>query len=75
VIVRNGHIVGMELYKMDADDSGDTSIDEDQFVRMKCDFVISAFGSKVPQEMTSSMSPMTLGKWGSANVDVATGEL
>ncbi|PRP78231.1 hypothetical protein PROFUN_13841, partial [Planoprotostelium fungivorum] len=74
VIVRNGHIRGLELYKMDANDQGDSIIDEDQFVRMKCDFVISAFGSQVPQTLNEKMSPLKLNKWGSANVNLETGQ-
>ena len=33
--------------------------DEDQFMRMKCDFVITAFGARKDDEMVQAMSPLT----------------
>jgi NADPH-dependent glutamate synthase beta subunit-like oxidoreductase len=47
-VLRNeaGHIHAMEFYKTELDDNGKLVIDKDQFVRIKVDFVISAFGSE-----------------------------
>jgi len=74
LIVRDGHIVGMELYKMDTNDKGESIMDEDQFIRMKCDFVISAFGSQVPDSLRPHVTPLTINKWGCANVNEETGQ-
>lgn len=75
VITRNGKIVALELYKTDyVDDDKDntnTIVDEDQFIRIKCDFVISAFGSSLQsKELVEAISPLTIKKNGFANVDL-----
>ena len=46
-VCSDGRIVAMEFYKMERGDDGEYRVDEDQFIRVKCDFVISAFGSEV----------------------------
>lgn len=85
VIVRNGKIAALELYKTDYDDKDNVVIDEgtrgcygntiDQFVRLKCDFVISAFGSQVGEDsLLKSLNPLTLKKDGFADVDLETGQ-
>eukprot|EP01104_Vermistella_antarctica_P004115 TRINITY_DN14629_c0_g1_i1.p1 TRINITY_DN14629_c0_g1~~TRINITY_DN14629_c0_g1_i1.p1 ORF type:complete len:1024 (-),score=347.23 TRINITY_DN14629_c0_g1_i1:63-3080(-) len=64
IVVRDGHIAGIELYKMDKnDETGQYSIDDDQFVRLKCDFVISAFGSQIGA-VRESCSPLSFNEWG-----------
>jgi dihydropyrimidine dehydrogenase (NADP+) len=73
VVVRDGRIVAVEFYKMDIDEAGNYVKDEDQFVRVKCDYIISAFGSKVPDSLTSAMAPMKLTSAGKADVDLDTG--
>lgn len=72
-VLRNdaGRIVGLEMYKMDKDESGKYFCDEDQTIRVKCDFIISAFGSKVADEIQAAMAPMTFSH-GVAIVDKAT---
>lgn len=52
-VIRNeaGHVQAMEFYKTELDDNGKLVIDEDQFVRIKVDFVISAFGSQTVDEL------------------------
>lgn len=70
VIKRDGRIVALELYKTDKDDQGRTIIDEDQFVRIKCDFVISAFGSTVDsQPLVDASAPVKFNSWGQVDVD------
>lgn len=67
-----GHIRAIEFYKMEKDENGQYAPDEDQFIRVKADFVISAFGSKVDDTCREAMSPMTFTEWGSADVDLDT---
>jgi len=70
VIKRDGRIVAVELYKTDKDDQGRTIIDEDQFIRIKCDFVISAFGSTCTSEdIINACRPATFNSYGQIDVD------
>lgn len=47
--------------------------DPDSLVRVKCDYVISAFGSGLVEEsVKEAIKPLTLNKWGTAEIDPAT---
>jgi dihydropyrimidine dehydrogenase (NADP+) len=47
--------------------------DPDQVIRLKVDFIISAFGSELGfGEISEAMSPVTFHKWGSPIVDPET---
>jgi len=71
VIKKDGRVVGIELYKMDYTDDDRVEIYEDQFVRLKCDFVISAFGSGVQSDgLVSSLNPLKFTRSGTADVDL-----
>lgn len=66
-------ITGVELYRMDMDDDGNMIQDEDEFTRLKCDFVISAFGSELQNEgLRNAMQPLAFNKWGKADVNPET---
>jgi dihydropyrimidine dehydrogenase (NADP+) len=41
----NGRISHIILARNEQDDDGNWNVDEDQTMRKKCDFIISAFGS------------------------------
>mmetsp|Transcript_11752 Transcript_11752/g.29694 ORF Transcript_11752/g.29694 Transcript_11752/m.29694 type:complete len:1041 (-) Transcript_11752:229-3351(-) len=73
VQVRDGRVVAMEFYKMDIDETGRYVIDEDQFVRVKCDWIVSAFGSHVDGEdaLTAACLPLRF-EHGTASVDDGT---
>ena len=45
VIIRNGKIAAMEFYRTEENENGEWIEDEDQIIRLKVDFLISAFGS------------------------------
>lgn len=45
VVVRNEKIVAIEFYRTEQDENGEWIEDEDQIIRLKADFIISAFGS------------------------------
>jgi len=72
VVVKNGRIVALELFKMEKGDDGEYHIDEDQFIRLKCDFVISAFGSCIDSDLRHTLAPLTFDKWGVAQIDTQT---
>ena len=69
VLTKGGRIVGLEMYKMEKDSSGVWRADDDQFIRVKCDFVISAFGSRVSERLAPALAPLTLTRHGHADVD------
>ena len=46
------------------DEAGNWDVDEDQTMKMKCDFVISAFGSGLySEDLKSAMAPLKLNRW------------
>lgn len=45
VIIRDGKICGAEFYRTEQDENGKWEVDHDQSVRLKANYVISAFGS------------------------------
>lgn len=47
VTTKNGHIVSMEFCRSEQDENGKWHEDEDQVIKLKADFVISAFGSSL----------------------------
>lgn len=70
VIVRDGKIVACEFYKTEVDNDGNCVIDEDQFVRVKCDFIVSAFGSTLNSEhVIKALAPVKINDYGKVSVD------
>lgn len=45
VLVKNGRVAGMEFARTEQTEDGSWIEDKDQTVRLKCDYIISAFGS------------------------------
>lgn len=45
VIVRNGKIAAIEFYRTEQNENGEWIEDEEQIVKLKANFIISAFGS------------------------------
>lgn len=45
VVVKNGKVMSMEFVRTEQTEDGTWIEDEDQTVRLKCDYIISAFGS------------------------------
>eukprot|EP00658_Telonema_sp_P-2_P035967 TRINITY_DN26089_c0_g1_i7.p1 TRINITY_DN26089_c0_g1~~TRINITY_DN26089_c0_g1_i7.p1 ORF type:complete len:611 (+),score=210.35 TRINITY_DN26089_c0_g1_i7:187-2019(+) len=60
-----------DSYKMDRDDDGNYFKDDEQTIRVKCDYVISAFGSQTGADLQAAMAPMTFNR-GTAKVSRAT---
>ncbi|KAG2393468.1 hypothetical protein C9374_006999 [Naegleria lovaniensis] len=75
IILKDGRISAIELYKTEIDSNGKVVIDEDQFIRLKCDFVVSAFGCTLHSEnIIKSLSPVAVNSYGRVNVNHATME-
>ncbi|XP_046428918.1 dihydropyrimidine dehydrogenase [NADP(+)] [Neodiprion fabricii] len=73
VIVRGGRIAAMEFYRTEQREDGEWIEDEDQIVRLKADFIISAFGSGLyATDVKNAMAPVKLNRWGLPEVDVNT---
>ena len=45
VIMKGGRVAGLQLCRTELTESGDWLEDEEQIVRLKADYIISAFGS------------------------------
>ena len=45
VVLKNGRIGALEMCRTEQDDEGNWIEDEEQMIRLKADFIISAFGS------------------------------
>lgn len=54
-----GRLVGIELCKMERDEHGNYFEDEDQRLKVKCDFIVSAFGSTTTDALRAAMKPMS----------------
>merc|ERR1719273_2464934 len=55
------------------EDTGNWFIDEDQLMKKKCDFVISAFGSGLySEDIKAALEGVKLNKWGNVDIDPMT---
>ncbi|XP_065834475.1 dihydropyrimidine dehydrogenase [NADP(+)]-like isoform X2 [Oscarella lobularis] len=73
VIVKGDKIVGLECVRTEQDSNGKWIEDDDQLVRLKCNYVISAFGSELGQnKVTAAMAPIAFNDWGLPKIDSAT---
>lgn len=50
VVVQNGRIVSMKFLRTEQDENGHWMEDDDQVVKLKADFIISAFGSGITDD-------------------------
>eukprot|EP00055_Hartaetosiga_balthica_P016130 m.100279 g.100279 ORF g.100279 m.100279 type:complete len:997 (-) comp9043_c3_seq1:97-3087(-) len=67
---KTGRVRALELYKTElSEDGSKCEIDEDQFIRIKCDFIVSAFGSQAHEDLAKSIAPITLNKWNELDVN------
>lgn len=66
----DGRVSHLVLARTEQNDDGTWFTDEDQTMRKKCDFIISAFGSGLySEDLKSAMSPVKLNRWGTPEVD------
>lgn len=74
VLVNNsGHITGMEFHRTELNENNEWIEDKEQIIRLKCNYVISAFGSGLNDcTVREALSPIKLNKWGLPEVDPIT---
>ena len=75
VILRDGKIYALEMYKMEKGDDGQYFKDEDQTIKVRCDYIVSAFGSHVGSEETiKALAPLKLTEVALASFHPKTGQ-
>eukprot|EP01063_Lacrimia_lanifica_P026863 TRINITY_DN368_c0_g1_i1.p1 TRINITY_DN368_c0_g1~~TRINITY_DN368_c0_g1_i1.p1 ORF type:complete len:1035 (+),score=389.41 TRINITY_DN368_c0_g1_i1:64-3168(+) len=62
-------ITACVMYKMEQDDEGKWYRDEEQTLTIKCDFIVSAFGSVLGNPLTDELDGKVEFKWGKIVVD------
>ncbi|XP_068197408.1 dihydropyrimidine dehydrogenase [NADP(+)] [Antennarius striatus] len=73
VIIKNGRVAGLQFCRTEQTADGDWLEDEEQVVRLKADYIISAFGSMLSDpQVTAAMSPVKLTRWGTPEVNTDT---
>lgn len=73
VIVKGGRISGLKFLRTEQLDDGTWIEDEEQEVRLKADWVISAFGSGLSNpDVRTAMEPIKFNRWGLPEVDTKT---
>lgn len=69
----SARITAMEFHRTEQNENGDWTEDPEQVVKIKCDFIISAFGSGLTDEnIKSAMSPIKFNKWNLPEVNQET---
>lgn len=75
VILKNGRVAGIKFFRTEQTEAGDWLEDADQEARLKCDFIISAFGSGLYNtEVKAALAPLKLTRWGTPEVNTVTME-
>uniref|UniRef100_A0A7N8WVI1 Dihydropyrimidine dehydrogenase [NADP(+)] n=1 Tax=Mastacembelus armatus TaxID=205130 RepID=A0A7N8WVI1_9TELE len=73
IIMKNGQVAGLQFCRTEQTEEGDWLEDEDQVVRLKADYIISAFGSMLNEpQVTKAMAPVKLTHWGTPEVNTDT---
>ncbi|BFY99961.1 hypothetical protein BsWGS_03001 [Bradybaena similaris] len=73
VILNGGRIASMKFLRTEQDENGQWKEDEEQVVKLKVDFIISAFGSGITDEnIKEALSPVKLNRWGLPEVEATT---
>eukprot|EP00088_Acartia_fossae_P032309 TRINITY_DN3308_c0_g1_i6.p1 TRINITY_DN3308_c0_g1~~TRINITY_DN3308_c0_g1_i6.p1 ORF type:complete len:1069 (-),score=295.18 TRINITY_DN3308_c0_g1_i6:247-3453(-) len=75
VVMKHGRIAALKFFRTEQDDEGRWIEDAEQPTKLKCDFVISAFGSGLyDAKVKNAMAPLKMTRWGTPEVDVTTME-
>ncbi|XP_038127449.1 dihydropyrimidine dehydrogenase [NADP(+)] [Cyprinodon tularosa] len=73
VIMKNGRIAGLQFCRTEQTEDGDWLEDEDQIIRLKSDYIISAFGSMLNDpQVIKAMAPVKLTRWDTPEVNTET---
>ncbi|TNN60412.1 Dihydropyrimidine dehydrogenase [NADP(+)] [Liparis tanakae] len=73
VIMKNGRVAGLQFCRTEQTEDGDWLEDEEQVVRLKADYIISAFGSMLNEpQVSEAMAPVKMNRWGTPEVNTDT---
>ncbi|KAL4635100.1 dihydropyrimidine dehydrogenase NADP(+) [Arapaima gigas] len=73
VIKKAGRVSGMEFCRTEMTDAGEWVEDQEQTVRLKADYIISAFGSMLNDpKVKDAMAPIRFNRWGLPDVHLET---
>ncbi|XP_071508213.1 dihydropyrimidine dehydrogenase [NADP(+)]-like [Diadema antillarum] len=73
VILKGGRIGALELCRTEQDEDGNWVEDEEQTIRLRADFIISAFGSTLLNEnVKEALAPIKFNSWGLPEVSGET---
>ncbi|XP_067109808.1 dihydropyrimidine dehydrogenase [NADP(+)] [Osmerus mordax] len=73
VIMKAGRVAGLQLCRTELTEAGDWVEDEEQIVRLKADYIISAFGSMLDDpQVQAALAPVKLNRWGTPELDSDT---
>lgn len=73
VTIKNGRVAGMEFVRTEQTDGGEWVEDEEETIKLKVDFIISAFGSGLTDDdVKVAMAPVKFNRWGTPEVDATT---
>lgn len=73
VLNAQNKIGAMEFYKTEQNENNEWVEDKDQTIRLKCDYVISAFGSVLSDSaVIRAIEPVKLNRWGLPDIDPVT---
>lgn len=66
-------ITSMEFFKTELNESNEWIEDKEQVIKLKCDYVISAFGSTLTDDaIKRAIEPVKLNRWGLPDIDPIT---
>jgi len=69
----NNRISSMEFFRTEQNEDNQWVEDKEQVIKLKCDYVISAFGSTLTTEsIKKAIQPVKLNRWGLPDVDAVT---
>ncbi len=65
-----GKLSHLVLARTEQDDDGTWKTDGEQTMKLRCDYVVSAFGSGLySEDIKKALEPMRLNKWGAPEVN------
>uniref|UniRef100_A0A8C5B8I0 Dihydropyrimidine dehydrogenase [NADP(+)] n=1 Tax=Gadus morhua TaxID=8049 RepID=A0A8C5B8I0_GADMO len=73
VLLKAGRVAGLEFCRTEQSEDGEWLEDEEQTVRLKADYIISAFGSMLDDpQVAEALAPVKLNRWGTPDISTDT---
>ncbi|KAG7272211.1 hypothetical protein CRUP_035738, partial [Coryphaenoides rupestris] len=70
VLLKGGRVAGLEFCRTEQGEDGQWLEDEEQTVRLKANYIISAFGSMLGDpQVVEAMAPLKLNRWGTPEIN------